>query len=103
MSTPPQRLDATAVAALVASLDGWTLPEPTWLERTWRFGDFDEAVAFMNDVFAVARAQDHHPNLANVYSEVTIRLSTHDAGGITERDADFAQAVSALPSGARGA
>lgn len=99
MTTPPERLDATAITALITELDGWRHPEPAWLERTWRFADFDAAVRFMNDVFTIARDHDHHPNLANVYSEVTIRLSTHDAGGLTARDAAFARAVSGLPTG----
>ncbi len=91
------RLDDDAVLALVQRLDGWRRSaDGAWLERQWELGDFDDAVAFMNQVFDVARELDHHPNLSNVYNRVSIRLQTHDAGGITERDATFAARVDAL-------
>ncbi len=76
------------------------LPElPGWqrvgdeLDRTYRFPDFRAAMAFLNAIAEVAEAQDHHPDWRNCYSQVSIRLSTHDAGGITERDFRLAKAM----------
>jgi 4a-hydroxytetrahydrobiopterin dehydratase len=63
----------------------WRL-EDVWLARDLQFADFDAAWQFMRHVADCAKQQDHHPNWYNVYSTVQIRLSSHDANGITERD-----------------
>jgi 4a-hydroxytetrahydrobiopterin dehydratase len=62
-------------------------------ERT--FSDFVEAFGFMSRVALLAEKRDHHPNWSNVYNRVSIDLTTHDAGGITERDLDLAAAINA--------
>lgn len=65
--------------------------------RTFRFNDFSEAFAFMTRVALIAEKQNHHPEWSNVWNTVTIRLSTHDAGGsITEKDRKLAEAIDAL-------
>ena len=63
----------------------WRLEE-VWLARDLQFTDFTAAWHFMSHVADCAEQQDHHPNWYNVYSTVQIRLSSHDANGITERD-----------------
>ena len=63
----------------------WRLEE-VWLARDLQFADFTAAWQFMSYVADCAEQQDHHPNWYNVYSTVQIRLSSHDANGITERD-----------------
>ena len=63
----------------------WRL-EDVWLARDLQFADFTAAWQFMSHVADCAAQQDHHPNWYNVYSTVQIRLSSHDANGITERD-----------------
>ena len=63
----------------------WRLEE-VWLARDLQFADFTAAWHFMSHVADCAEQQDHHPNWYNVYSTVQIRLSSHDANGITERD-----------------
>ena len=63
----------------------WRLQE-VWLARDLQFADFTAAWQFMSHVADCAEQQDHHPNWYNVYSTVQIRLSSHDANGITERD-----------------
>ena len=63
----------------------WRLEE-VWLARDLQFADFTAAWQFMSHVADCAEQQDHHPNWYNVYSTVQIRLSSHDADGITERD-----------------
>ncbi|MGI0149472.1 MAG: 4a-hydroxytetrahydrobiopterin dehydratase [Thermoplasmata archaeon] len=63
------------------------------IERTWRFATFLEAVAFMNRVFALAEEADHHPDLLNSWTKVRVRFTTHDAGGLTNRDFRMAAKV----------
>ena len=67
--------------------------ERSLLARDIRFPDFTAAWAFMNHIAACADSLDHHPNWYNVYNLVQIRLSTHDAGGVTEKDFDLASLV----------
>lgn len=64
------------------------------LERTFEFGDFREAFAFMARVAFIAESLDHHPEWLNVYSRVTIRLTTHDAGNcVTDLDRRMADEI----------
>jgi 4a-hydroxytetrahydrobiopterin dehydratase len=60
------------------------------LERTYELASFEDAIAFVNRVAALAEAEDHHPEIAIAYRQVTLRWSTHSAGGITERDRELA-------------
>jgi 4a-hydroxytetrahydrobiopterin dehydratase len=67
------------------------------LTRSFTFSDFSEAFAFMTRVALLAEQQNHHPWWSNVYNQVTIRLSTHDAGNsITDKDRTLARAIDAL-------
>ncbi len=66
------------------------------VSREWVFESFGLAMAFLNRVAELAHEQDHHPDIHNVYNRVRLTLSTHDAGGLTERDARLAQAIDAL-------
>ena len=70
----------------------WRL-EDAWLARDLQFADFEAAWQFMSHVADCAKQQDHHPNWYNVYSRVQIRLSSHDANGITERDFALAESI----------
>jgi 4a-hydroxytetrahydrobiopterin dehydratase len=60
------------------------------LERTYELGSFDEAIAFVNRIAALAEAENHHPDIAIAYRKVTLRWSTHSAAAITERDQQLA-------------
>jgi len=60
------------------------------LERTFAFGNFAEALAFVNRVGELAEAENHHPDIRIDYSRVTLRWWTHTAGGVTDRDRDLA-------------
>ncbi|MEN0072748.1 MAG: 4a-hydroxytetrahydrobiopterin dehydratase [Paracraurococcus sp.] len=92
-----ERLDATARAALAERLPHWRLAEGRdAIRREFRFRDFSEAWGFMNRVALLAEAQDHHPEWSNVWNRVEILLSTHDAGGLSERDLRLARAIDAL-------
>jgi 4a-hydroxytetrahydrobiopterin dehydratase len=66
------------------------------LEREWRFHSFVEAFGFMTQVALLAERANHHPEWSNVYNRVTIRLTTHDLGGLSSRDAELAQAIDSL-------
>ena len=73
---------------------GWTLEEGgKAILRSYRFGSFREAMAFMLRAAFEAEAANHHPEWSNVYNRVEVRLTTHDAGGLTERDLALAAAM----------
>jgi 4a-hydroxytetrahydrobiopterin dehydratase len=88
-------LSEPEITGRLAGAPGWQLVAGR-LRRELRFGDFSRAFAFMTRVALLAEKREHHPDWSNVYDRVTIELWTHDAGGITERDLEFAQAVSLL-------
>lgn len=71
--------------------------EDNKLKQTFKFKDFQEAFAFMTRVAFLAEAAQHHPNWSNVYNEVKIELTTHDAGNtVTEKDHKLAKEIDAL-------
>ncbi len=74
---------------------GWT-EEGGALRRRLTFTDFSEAFAFMTRVALLAEKMNHHPEWTNVWNRVSVTLSTHDAGGLTERDVELARAMDAL-------
>lgn len=67
--------------------------------KTYLFADFSEAFAFMVRVALLAESANHHPEWLNVYNRVDVVLSTHDAGGLSERDILLAQAMDKLKQG----
>ena len=66
------------------------------ITRQFIFKDFSEAFAFMTRVALLAEVQDHHPDWSNVWNRVDILLTTHDAGGLSQRDIRMATAIDAL-------
>jgi 4a-hydroxytetrahydrobiopterin dehydratase len=77
--------------------DDWTLSEDgKALERTFRVKDFSEAFAFLTRVAMHAEKVDHHPEFTSVWNRVDFRLTSHDAGGVTERDVELARAIGKL-------
>ena len=76
---------------------GWSLEEGKMaLLRTFKFKDFNEAFGFLTRVAMHAEKVDHHPEFTNVWNRVDFRLTSHDAGGVTERDIKLAQVINAL-------
>jgi 4a-hydroxytetrahydrobiopterin dehydratase len=85
------------VKQLLADYPGWELTrEGKAIQRTFQFADFSEAWGFMNRVALIAEGHDHHPEWFNVYAKVEITLTTHDAGGLSIRDAKMARAIDQL-------
>ncbi len=89
----PKLTDAEITAAL-AGLPGWARVDGrSAIAKKFQFGDFNEAWGFMSRVALLAESQNHHPEWCNVWSRVEITLSTHDAGGLSARDAKLAEAI----------
>jgi len=88
----PGRLADAEVTQRLAALPGWSV-QAGKLHRELTFADFTQAFAFMSDVAREADALDHHPEWFNVYKTVDVTLSTHDAGGLTDRDVKLAEAM----------
>lgn len=92
-----RKLDEADRAAALATLPQWALaPERDGISRRFTFADFNEAFGFMARVALLAEKADHHPEWSNVYNRVDILLTTHDAGGLSQRDIDMAKAIDAL-------
>ena len=89
-----ERMGEAARARLAEALPGWeAVAGRDAIRREFRFRDFSEAWGFMARVALLAEAQDHHPEWSNVYNRVEILLTTHDAGGLSERDLRLARAI----------
>ncbi|MFN9449789.1 MAG: 4a-hydroxytetrahydrobiopterin dehydratase [Rubrivivax sp.] len=87
-------LEHDHVTQRLQSFPGWTLePDGKGIRRSLRFADFGAAFGFMARIALAAEKMDHHPEWFNVYNRVDIRLSTHDAGGLTERDFRLADTI----------
>ena len=92
-----QKLTGDARKAAFAKLAGWSeVKDRDAITRTFVFRDFNEAFGFMTRAALIAEKLDHHPEWFNVYKTVTVTLSTHDAGGLTERDIKLAEAMNRL-------
>ncbi|MEM7695315.1 MAG: 4a-hydroxytetrahydrobiopterin dehydratase [Pseudomonadota bacterium] len=94
-----EKLSADAARAATDGLNGWALEGADAITRTLKFGGFAEAFAFMTHVAIAAEKADHHPEWSNVYNTVTIRLTTHDAGGLTQKDIDLATVIDKAAKG----
>ena len=88
-------LDDQALSDALDERPDWSL-EDGKLARRFEFEDFVHAFGFMSAAALVAERMNHHPEWSNVYKTVDVRLTTHDAGGITELDLDLADAMDAL-------
>lgn len=88
------RLSRPAIKEALAGLPGWRVEDDgKAITCQLRFADFNAAFALITRVALLAERMDHHPEWSNVYNRVTIRLTTHDAGGVTERDITMARAI----------
>ena len=83
------------IAQALAALPGWERHDAV-LRKTFDRKNFDGSIAFVNAIAATANRLDHHPDLTISWNDVTCTLSSHDAGGITERDFALAKEIDAL-------
>ena len=74
------------------NLSGWALKDDM-IQKSFIFADFKEAFSIMTHIAFECEKQNHHPNWENVYNSLTIKLSTHDADGITQKDIDLAKSI----------
>jgi 4a-hydroxytetrahydrobiopterin dehydratase len=89
------KLSRREIAAGLRSLTGWRIAKGK-LHRVFEFKDFTRAFAFMKRVALAAGRMDHHPDWSNAYNKVTIDLSTHSAGGLTEDDFTLAGKIQTI-------
>ncbi len=95
-----EKLSTSAWNTAMLGLDQWSrLDGRDAIQRSFKFADFAQAFAFMTRVALLAEKMNHHPEWSNIYNRVTITLTTHDAGGVTERDVDMARAIQAILHG----
>ena len=89
-----EKLKAKERETSLRSLNGWVYDEAAdAISHVFKFKDFSEAFSFMSRVALAAEKAGHHPDWSNSYNSVTVRLSTHDAGGLSAKDIALAQAI----------
>ena len=88
------KLSDAARRKALAGIKGWTkVRGRDAIEKSYRFKDFNEAFGWMSRIALIAEKADHHPEWANVYNRVDVVLTTHDAGGVSEKDIAMAKAM----------
>lgn len=87
-----EKLSDAELERAVRDLPGWSLRDGK-LHRELKFRDFVEAFGFMARIALIAERMNHHPEWFNVYGVVRIDLSTHDVGGVSQKDVDLARSI----------
>jgi len=90
-----QKLADDELKAAVASLPGWSL-ENAKLHKQYAFADFAHAFGFMATAAVLIEKMNHHPEWSNIYNRVDVHLTTHDAGGVTNRDIELARLLDSI-------
>ena len=91
--------DTMDPATAIGQLEGWHKSgSKEAITKTFKFADFSTAFGFMSAIATQAEKADHHPEWFNVYNTVEVTLTTHDAGGVTQKDIDLAKKMDALAS-----
>ena len=90
-----KKLSDAQIQANLEHVDGWTI-EDGKLHKEFQFDNFISAFGFMAQLALVAESMNHHPEWFNVYNRVTIDLTTHDAGGISELDFQWAKQADSI-------
>ncbi len=96
----PSKLDEAALSAWLGAHAGWERRGDE-IQKVYRFGEYAAGVAFAVRVAFAAEKANHHPDLLLAYGKVEVRLSTHDAGGLTRLDLELAEACDGLSAGGR--
>lgn len=87
-----EKLNTAKIEESLKNLSGWSLKNDM-IEKSFKFKNFKEAFSVMTRIAFECEQQNHHPNWENVYNNLTIKLNTHDAGGVTEKDIHLAQTI----------
>ena len=91
------KLSGKERSTALATLTGWTeVAGRDAIARSFKFSDFNQAWGFMTRVALAAEKADHHPEWSNVYNKVEIVLSTHDAGGVSDKDVALAKFIDSI-------
>ena len=95
-----EKLDEAAIAEKLAAAEGWALDEDgLGIRKSFKFRTFIQAFGFMTEAAIAAEKLNHHPEWFNVYNRVDVRLTTHDAGGLSELDFKLAAAMEEAAAG----
>jgi 4a-hydroxytetrahydrobiopterin dehydratase len=86
------RLSEAEIRQALGQLDGWQ-PRGNAIERVLEFPSFKDAISFVNRVAGIAEDVNHHPDITINYNQVTLSLTSHDSGGVTHRDINFAARI----------
>lgn len=89
------KLTEDEIAKKLRNLGGWSVKDK-WLKRKYEFKNFAKSLEFVNQVGEIAEEADHHPDITFGWGYVNIELTTHDTGGLTERDFDVASKIEVL-------
>lgn len=90
-----KKLNKEEIEKHLKELEGWEYNEDA-IHTSFKFEDFKEAFSVMTRIAFEAEAMQHHPDWCNVYNELQISLSTHDAGGVTEKDIKMAKSIESI-------
>ncbi|HWZ33751.1 MAG TPA: 4a-hydroxytetrahydrobiopterin dehydratase [Bryobacteraceae bacterium] len=90
-----KKLTDSEISAALTPLSGWSVKEGK-LHREYKFADFPHAFGFMATAAPSIEKMDHHPEWSNVYNRVAVDLTTHDSGGITQKDVDLAKLLEGI-------
>jgi 4a-hydroxytetrahydrobiopterin dehydratase len=95
LSLPPNRLSDREISQQLQTIPSWQLRDGR-IEKTFKFNNFIEAIAFVNRLVNAAESLGHHPDIIINYNRVTLSLTTHDVGGLSNLDFDLAQQIDRL-------
>ncbi|RNJ78795.1 MAG: 4a-hydroxytetrahydrobiopterin dehydratase [Nitrosopumilus sp. H8] len=90
-----ERLSKEEIEDGLGGLDGWAMSDSK-IKKVYEFGSFNEAFGFMTRAAMEIEKMNHHPEWLNVYNRITVELTTHDAGGITQNDLKLARILDSL-------
>ena len=92
-----EKLSESQIQEKLIAISGWSYEDGS-ITKSYQFKDFKEAFTVMTRIAFECEAQNHHPEWENVYNSLTIKLNTHDAGGITQNDFDLATSIENITS-----